>query len=171
MFLKESVIDSHVAPPTLHTNKKDGFDGFTFCPQTVSLDIDLDNNLGNNIKIQQLYQQLENTKEYQETYWFGLSYEKITKNVIPLNKYWCEFAKHLLHENENENEEIKFLSKWILLTTSNIHEIICALAILDLPFQSNGPIYNYYNNNNIPLKLVCNDENNGGCIIFVKNIT
>ena len=33
IFLKEAPVDSHVAPPTLHSNKKDGFDGFTFAPK------------------------------------------------------------------------------------------------------------------------------------------
>jgi len=38
MFLKEAVVDSHVAPPTLHANKKDGFDGFTFAPKKGALE-------------------------------------------------------------------------------------------------------------------------------------
>ena len=37
MFLKEAVVDSHVAPPTLHGGKKDGFDNFTFAPKGGAL--------------------------------------------------------------------------------------------------------------------------------------
>merc|ERR1712241_441635 len=33
MFLKEAVVDSQVAPPTLKNNKDDGFENFTFAPQ------------------------------------------------------------------------------------------------------------------------------------------
>jgi len=33
MFLKEAVVDSHVAAPTLHASKGDGFENFTFAPK------------------------------------------------------------------------------------------------------------------------------------------
>merc|ERR1719396_173489 len=35
---KEAVVDSHVAPPTLHANKKDGFENFTFAPKNGALE-------------------------------------------------------------------------------------------------------------------------------------
>jgi len=38
MFLKEAVVDTHTAPPTLHGNKQDdGFSGFTFAPKNGAL--------------------------------------------------------------------------------------------------------------------------------------
>mmetsp|Transcript_15773 Transcript_15773/g.24207 ORF Transcript_15773/g.24207 Transcript_15773/m.24207 type:complete len:525 (+) Transcript_15773:97-1671(+) len=37
IFLKEAVVDSHVAPPTLHASKKDGFEDFTFAPKKGAL--------------------------------------------------------------------------------------------------------------------------------------
>ena len=48
------------------------------------------------------------------------------------------------------------------------------MAILDLPFQSIGPQYQYLQNNNgnndkMSIKIKCND-NYGGCMIFIKQI-
>eukprot|EP01084_Bolivina_argentea_P044926 82682_1 len=45
---------------------------------------------------QQLYQEIENTKEYQEMYWYLMKYEDINQCVIPLNKFWCDFGIYLL---------------------------------------------------------------------------
>ena len=124
---------------------------------------------------QQLYQELESTKEYQETYWYGKRYEDDTKSIIPLNKFWCDFGIYLLrnqHDDDN-GSHMEFLSKWILLASSSIHEIICCLAVLDLPFISNGPKYDYNVeqkenvSTGMSLKLKCD---NNGSMVFIKQI-
>eukprot|EP01083_Nonionella_stella_P120625 361553_1 len=86
----------------------------------------------------QLYQEIESTKAYQETYWYQLKYEQDTTGLIPLTKFWCDYAQHLLSDKDHTDDDLTFLSKWILLATSNIHDIVCALAVLNLSFQNNG---------------------------------
>eukprot|EP01083_Nonionella_stella_P151325 483360_1 len=81
-----------------------------------------------NIERKQLYQEMESTKEYQETYWYQRRYEDNTKNMITLNKFWCEYAQYML-DGTPPPPDLTFLSKWILLATANISEIICACAV------------------------------------------
>ena len=124
-----------------------------------------------NLRQKKLYQEIESTKEYQETYWYHQKYEDNTKDIIPLNKFWCDFGIFLLSDKDKK-EKMEFLSKWIILTSSNIHEIICCLAVLDLSFESNGPKYDYIEQKEnissaIPLKLKCDDS---GSIVFIKQI-
>eukprot|EP01084_Bolivina_argentea_P161065 280398_1 len=106
---------------------------------------------------------MEATKEYEETYWYLKKYESCTKKLIPLNKFWCEFAMYLLNDNNGNTyayDDLRFLSKWVLLTTCNIHEIICCLAVLDLPFECNGVNYNYIKSKD-ELILKCDDCDGG----------
>eukprot|EP01084_Bolivina_argentea_P255068 428922_1 len=122
------------------------------------------------VRTKQLYQEINATKEYQETYWFGIKYESYTGELIPVNKFWCDFAMYLLNgDMKDKDSKLEFLSKWFLLCTGSIHEIICCLAVLDLRFESNGPMYQYLNVDDdakMPLKLVTD----GGCIVFNKQI-
>ena len=60
-----------------------------------------------------------------------------------------------------------------MLTTPNIHEILYALAILNLPFQSIGSEYKYSSNDEdcdkMSVTMKC-DNDYGGCIMFIKQI-
>eukprot|EP01083_Nonionella_stella_P069899 186615_1 len=112
----------------------------------------------------QLYQEMESTKAYQETYWYKYKYEQDTKGLIPLNKFWCEYAQYLL--NAEDDIDLTFLSKWILLATSNIHDIICALTVLNLSFQNNGPQYEYAEDGN-QLTLKCQTKPS---MVFIKQL-
>eukprot|EP01083_Nonionella_stella_P259887 886805_1 len=114
----------------------------------------------------QLYQEIESTKAYQETYWYQLKYEQDTTGLIPLTKFWCDYAQHLLSDKDHTDDDLTFLSKWILLATSNIHDIICALTVLNLSFQNNGPQYEYAEDGN-QLTLKCQTKPS---MVFIKQL-
>ena len=57
----------------------------------------------NVIKQRQLYQELDATKEYQETYWYGIKYESYTKKLMKINKFWCDFGIYLLGDEQHQN--------------------------------------------------------------------
>eukprot|EP01084_Bolivina_argentea_P235029 395615_1 len=123
---------------------------------------------------QQFYQELSSTKEYQETGWYKVKYEDGSKSLIKLNKFWCDYGEYLLGDKDDDygKQNLEFLSKWVLLPTSNVHEIICCLSLLNLSFENNGGVqYKYIKNENtgkMPLKLACNAMK--GSIVFVKEL-
>eukprot|EP01083_Nonionella_stella_P069901 186629_1 len=117
-----------------------------------------------NIERKQLYQEIQSTKEYQETYWYQRRYEDNTTDMITLNKFWCEYAQYIL--DDTPPPDLTFLSKWILLATSNIHDIICALTVLNLSFQNNGPQYEYAEDGN-QLTLKCQTKPS---MVFIKQL-
>ena len=122
----------------------------------------------------QLYQEIEATKEYQETYWYGVRYETDTKDLIKMNKFWCAYAEYLLGDDEGEEKKIKsmeFLSKWVLLPTTNIHEIICCLAVLNLSFDGDGLEYETESgarDKSVAVRMINNEEK--GNIVFIKQL-
>ena len=99
----------------------------------------------NMMSSQQLYKQVEKTKEYQETYYYNIKYERNTKYLVPNeSKFWCSFGKYFLSEDCGK---VPFLSDYVLLPTSSINEILLALAVIGLPFKSQGPQFIYPTNN------------------------
>eukprot|EP01083_Nonionella_stella_P069902 186637_1 len=115
-----------------------------------------------NIERKQLYQEIQSTKEYQETYWYQRRYEDNTTDMITLNKFWCEYAQYIL--DDTPPPDLTFLSKWILLATANISEIICACAVLNLSFKSNGPQIDYDEDQ---LTLRCEED---ASMVFIKQL-
>ena len=98
----------------------------------------------------QLFKQMESTKEYQETYYYKILFETSTKNLIEENKFWCDFGNFLVKKASNSSS---FLSSNIIVATNNINEILLALSVLDVPFESDGPGFVY-------------DESNLSCVVL-----
>ena len=118
---------------------------------------------------QQLFKQVETTKEYQDTFYWNVRYETITKNLIPENKFWCDFAIHYLDgDGKKRKKDNAFLSKWFLFATSNINEMLCVLCVMDLPFNSNGPqfVFGEKGVNDQSIKLITSSPT----IVFVKQL-
>ena len=61
---------------------------------------------------QQLFAQVEQTKEYQETYYHGVLFERDTRTLIPANKFWANFAVHALSAEAAK----PFLSQYFFFT-------------------------------------------------------
>ncbi len=76
------------------------------------------------------YQTLDKTKEWAETQYYHVRLNNQTANLIPANLFWNEFL---------ENNGRPFLSKQLDLPCSNLHEALCALAVLDLPLDGSNP--------------------------------
>merc|ERR1712232_590761 len=109
---------------------------------------------------QQLFKQVEQTKEYQETYYYQTLFETDTKNLIPCNKFWCDFGIKML-----SGDQRPFLSEYCLFATSSINEILCCLAVLDVPLndENTPPLFQYDQNS---VRLVAQSPT----ILFAKEL-
>ena len=77
--------------------------------------------------VRQLFRQLESTKEYAENNYYKLPIESQNQNLIQVNAYWNDYAA--------EGGE-GFFSGNIIYATRNFSEMMLALAVIDLPFES-----------------------------------
>lgn len=75
-----------------------------------------------------LYQAVEKTKEWVENNYYHLPVEQTTANLISVNAFWRDFAAHA--------GDGPFRSIHIAEATRNFPEMMFALAVLELPFES-----------------------------------
>ncbi|ETO22124.1 hypothetical protein RFI_15079 [Reticulomyxa filosa] len=112
------------------------------------------------------YDELQNTKEFQETQYYGIGYNKETKQLVRLNEFWCDYALHLLSD-DTPQKNAKFVSQYFSLPTSCLSEMIFALAVLDLPLQTNDD--NVRREKNFEtMRMVIQSEN--PCIVLSKQL-
>lgn len=81
-----------------------------------------------------------------------IAYESDTSSLIEPNKFWFDFAKFV-----DCNETIPFLSKYFWQCVGSINQILCAIAVLDLPLESSIES----DDNQIPIP----------CIVFRQEMT
>jgi len=79
-------------------------------------------------------QYLQMTREYQETGYYKLNRCCETTSLIQPTRYWADYAEWLLNGKDGG-----FLSQWFLNATSNHNEMLCALAVLDIPLSAEDP--------------------------------
>ncbi|MCM8537672.1 MAG: hypothetical protein NE334_17155 [Lentisphaeraceae bacterium] len=77
--------------------------------------------------LQPFYAEIGPAKELVENNYYKLPIEKQNEKLIRLNGFWRDYALHT---------EGPFLSANFMEATSNLSEMIMALAVLDLPFES-----------------------------------
>ncbi|MCM8531747.1 MAG: hypothetical protein NE330_11340 [Lentisphaeraceae bacterium] len=77
--------------------------------------------------LQSFYAEIGPAKELVENNYYKLTIEKQNEKLIRLNGFWRDYALHT---------DGPFLSKNFMEATSNLSEMIMALAVLDLPFES-----------------------------------
>ena len=82
------------------------------------------------------FQNLEQTRQWAETQYYLVRLEAQTPELIPPNPFWQEML-------QSAGEE--FLSQNLDLPVSNVNEALLALAVLDLPWQSDAPDMNVEN--------------------------
>lgn len=87
---------------------------------------------------QPLYQTLDKTKEWAENNYYELAIANLSPELITVNGFWRDFAAH--------TGDQPLLSPHIMEATGNLHEVLLALALTDLPFEAgqhdyqlNGP--------------------------------
>ncbi|ETO18621.1 hypothetical protein RFI_18643, partial [Reticulomyxa filosa] len=120
------------------------------------------------MKDKQLFKQLDQTKEYCETYYYKVPFKKLQSDLVPLNKFWCSYAEHVLSDEKEEKEERAFLSKHWLIATDSLNEMLLVLGVLDLPLTAEGPTLheNREDKRDPSVTLVTNDP----CIVLVKQL-
>ncbi|HVE41614.1 MAG TPA: hypothetical protein VNM14_17105 [Planctomycetota bacterium] len=79
----------------------------------------------------QLYRTLDQTMEWAENNYYKLPILEQGPELIPINRFWRDFAKHDVRS--------PFVSVHLAEASRNLTEILCALAVLDLPFESARP--------------------------------
>ena len=77
-------------------------------------------------RVRQLYRQPAATQEWVENNYYHLPIAKQDANLIPVNAFWNALAAH--------DPRQSFRSEHFAVATSNAHEMLMALAVLDLPF-------------------------------------
>ena len=84
--------------------------------------------LGRRATARQLFRKLDKTKEWIENNYWHLPMADHDADVVPVNDFWADFAAH--------DHQTPFFSEHLTKSASNIHEMLLALAVLDLPFEA-----------------------------------
>lgn len=79
-------------------------------------------------QVRQLYRKLDQTQEWVENNYYELPRDRQTAELIAVNRFWKELAQHA--------PESPFRSTALAQPSRNLHEMLLALAVLDLPFRS-----------------------------------
>lgn len=79
-------------------------------------------------EIRQLYRKLDKTMEWAENNYHHLTIDQQTADLIAVNAFWRDFAAH--------DPAQPFLSRNAAEASRNFAEMLLALAVLDLPFES-----------------------------------
>lgn len=77
---------------------------------------------------ERLFRQIESTREWAENNYFELPIEQQNADLVTVNGFWKDYA--------NWNGEGGFYSREFTAATRNFTEMMLALSILDLPFES-----------------------------------
>jgi hypothetical protein len=78
--------------------------------------------------VRQFYRKLDKTKEWAENNYYHLSIEQQDADLVTVNSFWKDVAAH--------DGDAPFVSPHLAEASRNFPEIMFALALLDLPFES-----------------------------------
>ncbi|PRQ06555.1 hypothetical protein ENSA7_38750 [Enhygromyxa salina] len=81
-----------------------------------------------------MYRVVDKTKEWAENNYYRRTIADQGAELIPVNAFWRDYAEHLAIGDERP-----FLSGQLVRATHNFAEMMCALALLDLPFEPAAP--------------------------------
>jgi hypothetical protein len=76
------------------------------------------------------FQTLDKTREWAETQYYHVRLAEQTAALIPTSPFWLEFLQH--------NGQ-PFLTEQLDIPCSNLHEALCALAVIALPLDGKQP--------------------------------
>jgi hypothetical protein len=109
-------------------------------------------------KVRQLYRKLDKTMEWAENNYYHLPIESQNASLITVNAFWRDYAKHDAGGNK------AFVSRNLAEATRNFPEMMFALAVLDIPFESGKHETKHGDAGRLDLKTA------GNMIIFHKEI-
>ena len=75
-----------------------------------------------------LFQRLDTTRAWVENNYYGRPFREQNADLITVNPFWKDYANHAVNE--------PFLSANFPAASHNFSEMICALSVLDLPFDA-----------------------------------
>ena len=78
--------------------------------------------------IRQLYTHLDPTMEWAENNYYHLPIQQQLADQVPVSQFWLDYARH--------DGKSPFLSRNVAEASRNFTEMMCALAVLDLPFEA-----------------------------------
>ncbi len=87
--------------------------------------------LGRRQEVRQLYRTLDQTQEWAENNYYKLPIEQQGPELVTINRFWRDYALH--------DDRKPFLSPHLAEASRNLTEILCALSVLDLPFEASKP--------------------------------
>jgi hypothetical protein len=80
------------------------------------------------LSVRQLYRRMDPTQEWAENNYYHLPIQQQLADLVTVNPFWLDYARH--------DGKSPFLSKHLAEASHNFTEILFALAVLDLPFES-----------------------------------
>jgi len=80
---------------------------------------------------QRFFRKADKTKEYAENHYYHVRLADINHDLIQANRFWLDFASH--------QPQRPFMSPHFAEAAGNFSEIMMALAVLELPFESRQP--------------------------------
>jgi hypothetical protein len=86
-------------------------------------------------QVRQLYRTLDQTQEWAENNYYKITIQEQGPELVPVNRFWRDYAKH--------DGRTPFMSANLAEASRNLTEMLCALAVLDLPFESTKPDVSY----------------------------
>ncbi len=78
-----------------------------------------------------LYRTLDQTQEWAENNYYKLPIEQQGPSLVTINRFWRDYARH--------DDRSPFLSPHLAEASRSFTEILCALAVMDLPFEAVKP--------------------------------
>lgn len=80
---------------------------------------------------QPLYRTLDQTQEWAENNYYKRPIEEQGPELVTINRFWRDYARH--------DDRAPFLSPYLAEASRSFTEILCALAVMDLPFEAARP--------------------------------
>ncbi|MDD5708799.1 MAG: hypothetical protein PHR35_23025, partial [Kiritimatiellae bacterium] len=80
------------------------------------------------LRARQLYREPEQTREWLETHYYQLPLDEQTPERVPINAFWRDYGV--------APDDRPFLSGNVAAAAGSFTERLCALAVLDVPFQA-----------------------------------
>ena len=108
----------------------------------------------------QFYRKLDKTMEWAENNYYHLPIESQNASLITVNAFWRDYARH----DAGADGKKAFISKNFAEATRNFPEMMFALAVLDIPFESSKHTTKHGEGGRLDLKAA------GNMVIFHKEI-
>jgi hypothetical protein len=102
---------------------------------------DMESDVGERAQVRRLYRAADKTEEWAENQYYRLRRAEQGPELIPVNAFWRDFARHGPTSADGApaaDGTAPFASAHVTQATSCFAEMMCALAVLDLPFTSEG---------------------------------